>query len=85
MSARGLPERWSDAQRDQYTRVYRFMVENQPTFQHPDSPRLADPFWETLAHNAAWIAVELAEDIDLVIEDSDTGQVLASSGHTVTH
>lgn len=74
----GPSTRWSEAQRRIYGRVYRFMLVNQQVQTHPAMGRIPDEHWDTICHNAAWLAAELLEDGDFAIRDLDTNQLLSS-------
>lgn len=77
------PEEWTDEQNQLFVRVYRFMIANQSGVRHPDSQEIAPAQWQTICHNSAWAAAEMLETDDLTILDTETEQVIASSGVTL--
>lgn len=70
--------RWNEAQRRIYGRVYRFMVLNQRSACHPDQAHLPADQWDTICHNAAWLAAEFIEAGEITFRDMD-GEVVATS------
>lgn len=74
-----MSDRWSGAQKDLYGRVYRFMSFNQAAHSHPNMTPVASEHWETICHNAAWLAAEFLVDCDLTIEDVESGEVVATT------
>lgn len=78
-----IPERWTEAQKAIYAKVYRFMVTNPNAMRHPDMALPSTEHWQTVAHNAAWIAAEFLELDDLTIVDSDTNQIVAITPHSL--
>lgn len=74
-----LPDDWSDAQNALFTKVYKFMIANQDAMCHPASKSMPIEYWQTVAHNSAWIAAELAESDSVRILDVDTEQTIAES------
>lgn len=65
------PEHWTAAQISVFTRTCRFMAQNQFAFHHPGAPLLSVEHWQTVCHNAAWIAAEFLECETLAILDED--------------
>lgn len=74
-----LPEDWSVAQNSLFTRVYKFMTANMAAMTHPECPFLETQHWQTICHNAAFLAAELREADSLRIIDSETEQTIAES------
>ena len=78
----GVPDEWSEAQRDLYGKVFRFMLQNQSIFSHPDATPIDPEHWNTIAHNPATCAADLSEG-NITISDDD-GRVLATSEESET-
>lgn len=80
-----LSDRWTEAQKRIYGRVFRFMQANPKAQCHPDTAPLPDNEWETICHNAAWLAAEFLEEGELKIVDSETGDVVAETNRQALH
>lgn len=76
---------WTDEQKRIYGRVFRFMSANATSMRHPQSADIPADQWETVCHNAAWLAAEFLEPGDLVIRDVDTDEVIASTNAGALH
>jgi hypothetical protein len=50
--------RWSDLARKAFNGTYGFMVQNQELVKHPKTRLLEAWEWNTIAHNAAWMAAD---------------------------
>jgi hypothetical protein len=74
-----LPEDWTDEQRELYTRVHKFMVANKDAMCHPAAPIVTEQHWQTIAHNAAFIAAELRDNEEVRILDAETEATIAES------
>lgn len=57
-----MPKQWSKHQRRAFKGVKRLMREEQTLFTHPNAAPIPVEHWETVAHNAAWMAAEYAEE-----------------------
>lgn len=73
-----LSEDWNVQERELFGRVYRFMVSNQAAMCHPRCSIPIDQ-WQTICHNAAWIAADLLNNEALRVLDLDTEEVIAES------
>jgi len=67
-----LPDEWTEDQRAVYGRMLRFMLANQELFTHPDTPRMPEDQWRTIAHNAACIGADFSGGGEVTIMDGDT-------------
>lgn len=74
-----LPDDWTDEQTELFMRVYKFMIANKEAMRHPSGPVISDEHWQTVAHNAAFIAAELRDSEEVRIIDAETQQILAES------
>lgn len=74
-----LPEDWTDSQGKLFVKLYKFMLQNQGTFMHPQAPTLAQECWNTVCHNAAWAAANFSNDEEMTILDTETNEVLIES------
>jgi len=79
-----LPEEWTEEQREMFSHVFRFMVMNQRSMIHPQTPEIPDDQWLTVCHNAAWAAAEFMECDELNIIDLNTGMIMASTPRMVS-
>ncbi len=85
MSAPELPDDWNEKQQKLFMRVYRFLVGNMDSVCHPLAPQIKVEHWQTIAHNAAFVAAECIEHGTLRIIDDHTQEVLAETPDKVTH
>lgn len=74
-----MSTRWTEAQRRIYGRVFRYFTVNQAACCHPDMAKASAEHWETIAHNAAWLAAEFLEPGEFVFRDSETNEIVAST------
>ena len=79
MPVENLPDDWSEAQNILYVKVHRFMSANKNAMSHPQAPVFTDEHWQTVCHNAAFLAAEMLETDSLRILDVDTEEVIAES------
>lgn len=76
---KNLPDDWTEEQNAIFTRVYKFLIANAAAVQHPRAAPVAVEHWQTIAHNAAWVAAELRDCEEVRILDGDTEEVIAAS------
>lgn len=74
-----MSARWTEQQRKLYSRVYRYLTLNQGASCHPGMPSMPAEHWETIAHNAAWLAAEFLEEGELDFRESETNEVIATT------
>jgi hypothetical protein len=79
VTPRDRPDDWSEQQKSIYTKVFKFMVTNRDGCVHPSSTEIPHEHWNTICHNAAYLAAEFLDCETLTILDSDTNEVVASS------
>lgn len=74
-----LPDEWTDEQNVTFMRLYRFMLANQSQMNHPRCIPMSAEHWQTVCHNAAYLAAEFLEHDDIRILDADTEALIAWS------
>ena len=74
-----LPEDWTDEQLAVFGKVLRFMLSNQSLHCHPDMPNVDPEHWQTICHNSAFLAASIVGGEELIIHDTDTELVLATT------
>lgn len=74
----GTPDEWTDAQNRMFSLLHRYMVTNKAVFLRPGH-QVTDEQFQTIAHNAAWMAAVFLETDEARIIDAETQQVLAES------
>mgnify|MGYP001574360798 CR=1 FL=1 len=80
-----LPDDWTDEQHALFLRVFRFLSSNMDAVCHPKTPRLRPEHWQTICHNAAFVAAECVMAENLRIMDSNTNETIAESAPHIKH
>lgn len=83
MNEADLPDDWTEAQSSLYMRTHRYMVANQLAMCHPKGAPIPVEHFQTIAHNAAFVAAELSVHESLRGLDADTNETIADSPGTL--
>jgi hypothetical protein len=68
MTAFPLPRGWSKLQKEVYRALNRAMVADQGAYNSaPDAPPISKTLWGVIAHNAAYMAAEIAEHVPAAV------------------
>ena len=58
-----MEPKWSKRAKALFRQLKRNMLNNQELYVHPKAAEIPKKHWGTIAHNAAWIAAEILDDI----------------------
>lgn len=74
-----FPDDWTPEQFAVFSRVYDFLICNQCGVSHPQAVAISSRHWQTICHNAAYVAAEMIECETLNVLDNETGELIAAS------